>query len=1002
MESLKKDLMSARSKLSGVKKSFDDSSPSRSKDVSAAEPEQLGHDDEIADSDSDHSPQLEQELSARDAKIHNLETTVAALESEYKHNESRSSEVIIELRKRVAELELLLTKVTAERDELQSKFHAAESAIVDISNKYHACRAESELFKKKLRASQRTIEISKELEEDHIQKISDLQSQLAKSADALQSEQEQHAVTRNGLHEGAKAMVIAQNNAEKLRTQSNELTEEVKKVRKERDEIAESMEDLEHDYKVLETKYVTLGDDMASLRERGHDLLRERDDSWEQLQAALEKIGKPEKHLVSLASSIQVQTTGDATLEQPQEATKLAEPAVARMQSPADAHEQETQNCAPPKPPGSPPSAAIDATGKGSPAHFLNVQPNGGISTAVKTDTVPSPTVLTAGKGKPTNFDFKTMPIDALNPFSKLVGPGAVDAKDDGEASDEENRESTDKNNNNRDTTSQIVAAALGEQTLTEFGFKLKPIKLDQDSPKLASPIGTADVTQDHPAVRSEETAIGAAGDAVTSKEDEIYESSDSDSTVPGDVPSPIARARRSMPTSSSTTINSVAGSRELFIPGQEPVFTSGGPPIDEASTAADLPSEFAPVAEPPIVDEHADGLPSAVNSRSQDLPMITSNPPTASKAYRVSIPSEKTAEEEPPIGSQPESKATVTPKATPFSTPKPNPRTLNFKPSNLVPLVGLETSKESQTLWSNEVTNVSVPKGDGTEHADEGTSASKSSNAKAYVHKAAESAKPTDDSDTLQQQASPSTELSEHESPANEEEPEDEAVPDKGNFASFDALIADARAKRSQLGLSLKDEELDGEKFDETTSAESSLFGEWVEVASSCDETSQDGMSQDAITEDEPLQDGLSEAEHSHEELFGGEPSHNNPSKDDTLATEPPLTDPLAVDTPAGTATSSTVPVEEQQAQTSNPSPMQPAVPQQQRPWSDRMLSSRWAPSGANSLSDTRRQPRGNTQYSGNSHEDATGNGLGKHGGSRGSRGVGKGPRGNNHRRSK
>jgi uncharacterized coiled-coil DUF342 family protein len=1001
MESLKKDLASARSKLSGMKKAFDDSSPPRPKDVSAAEPEQLGHDDEIADSDSDRSPQLEQELSAPHAKIDNLEKTVAALESEYKHNENRSSEVIIELWKRVAELEFHLTKVTAERDELQSKFHAAESAIVDISKKYHSCLAELDRFKEKLRASQRTIEISKEAEEDHIQKISDLQSQLAKSADALQSEQEQHAVTRNDLHEGAKAMVIAQNNAENLRMQSDELTEEVLRVRKERDNIAEHMEDLEHDYEVLETKYVTLGDDMASLREREHDLLRERDDSREQLQAALEKIGKLEKHLVSLASSSPVQPTGNATLEQPQEATKLAEPAVARMQSPADAHEQETQNCASPKPPGSPPSAAIDAIGNGSPARNLNVQPNGGIFTAVKTDTVSSPTILTAGKGKPPNFDFKTMPVDPLNPFSKFVGTGAVDANDDGEASDEEDRESTDRNNNNRDATSQIVGAALGEQTLTEFGFKLKPVKFNHDSPKLASPIGTADITQDHPAVRSEETAIGAAGDAVTSKEDEIYESSDSNLTVPQHS-SPIAAARRAKSTSSSTIIDAVSGSRELSIPGQEPVFTAGGPPTEEASTAADLPSEFAPIAEPPIADEHADGLPSAVNPRSQDLPMINSKPPTASEAYRVSVPSEKTAEEEPTIGSQPKSKATGTPKATPFSTPKLNPRTLDFEPSNLVPLVGLETSKESQTLWSNEVTNFSVSKSDRTEHADEGTSATKSSNAKADVHKAAESAKPTDDSDTLQQQASPSTELFEHGSPADEEDAEDKAVPDKGNFASFDALIADARAKRSQLGLAPNDDELDGENIDETNSAESSLFGEWADIASSCDETSQDGMSQGAITEDEPLQDWLSEAEHSHDELLGGEPSHNNPSKDDSLATEPPQTDPLVVDAPAETATSPTVPVEEQQAQTSDPSPMRPAVPQQQRPWSDRMLSSRWAPNGANSLSDTRRQPRGNIQYSANSHDDAPGNGLGKHGDNRGSRGVGRGPRGNNRKGSK
>jgi chromosome segregation ATPase len=324
MESLKKDLTSTRSKLSGMKESFDDSSPPRSKDVSAVELEQLGYDDEIADSDSDRSPQLEQELSARDAKIDNLEKTVADLESEYKHNESRSSEVIIELRKRSAELELHLTKVTAEGDELQSKSHAAESAIVDISKKYHACLAELDLFKEKLRVSQCTTEISKEAEEDHIQEISDLQSQLAKSADGLQSERKQHVVTRNDLNEGAKAMVIAQNNAEKLRTQNDELTEEIRKVRKERDEIAGNMEDLEHDYEVLENKYVTLGEHMRSVRDIEHDLPSERDNFRELPQAAFRKVGKLEKHQVSLASSSQVQPTGDAASEQPQEATKLA------------------------------------------------------------------------------------------------------------------------------------------------------------------------------------------------------------------------------------------------------------------------------------------------------------------------------------------------------------------------------------------------------------------------------------------------------------------------------------------------------------------------------------------------------------------------------------------------------------------------------------------------------------------------------------------------------
>jgi hypothetical protein len=473
-----------------------------------------------------------------------------------------------------------------------------------------------------------------------------------------------------------------------------------------------------------------------------------------------------------------------------------------------DAHEQETQNCASPKALGSHPSTAIEVTGKESLARGPKLQPSGGLITAVKTNTVFSPTVLTAGKGGSTNFDFKTMPVDSRNPFSKFVGTGAVVSKDDGEASDEEDQGPADKSNN-KDANSPIIGAAIDEQTLTEVRFKLKPIKLSHDSPKLASPIVTADITKDLPAVRGEKTAIDAADDPVTSKEDEVYESSDSNPTVPGEVSSPTAPARRSMPTSSSTTIGSVAGIRELSTvstnwadhddeldiepcsksaprgiaainPDQEPVFIAGSPPTEEARTDGNLPSEFAPAVESPNANAHAYDLLSVVDSRSQDLPMITSKLPAASEAYRLSFPSEKTAEEELLIGSEP-SKATVTPKATPLSTPKLNPRTLDFKASNLIPLVGLETSKESQEPLGNEVTDFSAPKSDGTEHSDEGISATKSSNAKADVHKAAKSAKPTDDSGTLQQQASPSTELSEHGSPADGEEAEDKAVPDKG-----------------------------------------------------------------------------------------------------------------------------------------------------------------------------------------------------------------------------
>ncbi|KAH7073847.1 hypothetical protein BKA63DRAFT_604152 [Paraphoma chrysanthemicola] len=384
--------------------------------------------------------QLEHDLSARDANLSGLVKAAARRELQYKNNISRFAKTVADLDNTTSQAGFLVDKATANCNEMQSNIEAADAAAVEITEKYRVCSHELDRLKIEKETSRRKIESLMKADTTHLGEIDDLRAQVETLAEALILEQTQHAATRDDLKEHAKAMEIAQSDAEDLRSHNDDLIAE----RNEDSKVEEKLANLEFDHDELQQKLATLArkafslgcssdhhkkecDRLQELLEaQGQTVANQANAIYEinkKLQAALKKIEELER--------LQDATSGDVEAELSQEAVGTPDVCVAKGQChPTDTDKQQIAEFASPTPPSFPITGSIDE--ETSPFSTPNSIATGTSPLTTEARSVVSSSICVSEQSGCTIFDFKNMPFDVRKPFSKLVHPPTVAEKDAG------------------------------------------------------------------------------------------------------------------------------------------------------------------------------------------------------------------------------------------------------------------------------------------------------------------------------------------------------------------------------------------------------------------------------------------------------------------------------------------------------------------------------------------------------------------------------------------
>ncbi|KAH7089593.1 hypothetical protein FB567DRAFT_521075 [Paraphoma chrysanthemicola] len=204
----------------------------------------------------------------------------------------------------------------------------------------------------------------------------------------------------------------------------------------------------------------------------------------------------------------------------------------------------------------------------------------------------------------------------------------------------------------------------------------------------------------------------------------------------------------------------------------------------------------------------------------------------------------------EPPI--IPESaEVAVNPKATIFASTSWQPAATNSITKMFALKFGFRTSEENQARWENAMLGFITPRvGVDGASAPMDEASVKASLIAARVEEVRDKPGATKfDSDEQFPEQDPPPQLeqeSEQGVLTDEQAAEEVPLPDKGNFRSFSALIAAARAEREEVGLAPNDDNKDEDEFRDIPTDGQCLSVDILEDESSFEEITHDKVSKD------------------------------------------------------------------------------------------------------------------------------------------------------------
>jgi division protein CdvB (Snf7/Vps24/ESCRT-III family) len=378
MNTLKKDLKVARSELRGIKGQLNAVLPNTEEEdglpKSADEPEEAS--------------------------------------AEVKHEQS---ETVCDLRDRIGRLETAFATVTLQRDNLQNELDASEASFTDISDEFSKCHDELENIKSKALVWQAAIEQRRVDEEKQRRTISELQTQLTKSTEALEAERAESKIT------GA---ILKKTSARLGGTQT------LLKMSKSK------LQSLQAECDILQQERTAATKTQADLVYAAHAKDIELAKTQQELRAACDKVAELEGQRVALDTAVDAEdiaATSGTTIETPIKKSLIVELKFKKPIGPIaedTVKSGETSNTYPPsdipEPPFSSPNhSAIEKYDPTAPQRGMP------IAATVREDV--EPLISTPD---PTNKAYSTLKFTKIeahpnNPFSKLTPTPLGESSDD-------------------------------------------------------------------------------------------------------------------------------------------------------------------------------------------------------------------------------------------------------------------------------------------------------------------------------------------------------------------------------------------------------------------------------------------------------------------------------------------------------------------------------------------------------------------------------------------
>ncbi|KAF2031578.1 hypothetical protein EK21DRAFT_87845 [Setomelanomma holmii] len=793
IEALKKELESVLSSKGDETPDDNTAMDTRNNKIKpdGAEPDASEQQDHPASATGDRNIALQSDVSARNIQIQDVEKSVKSLKTEHERSKNCSSEIIEDLHERVNAVQNDLAWTSKERDELQSKLTVAE---VERSKQSGA----------------------------HLQRITSLEEQLAKSNDALNEEHEKFKTTREESGKHTKATTVAEQEVHDFRKDRSELNQKLKELRDNHDELTQDMRDLKEDKDKLTSE-------KAILEENVDDLLDKNEKLKDELQAEHKNFIKKTYEVYDLKKKLDAAEKKISELEKHQaaestwDALPAGEDAVAETsEEDEDASEREFQNGASTTPPSSPPPTGSDllkqvpfaslaisrSTELEHNSDATNTKQNDGISDTGKVNTALPATFPTVDEPAFTTVDFTVMPNEVSNPFSKFIEAPSADDDDDEDASttDEEHHNETD---DEKYLTSRAPTAVPTKQISQLSSFELDPVKAIKDSSESERPVVAEEIIEDAAPVGNEIPANAAEGTANSEVADSEHETVDQEL-----LPSLEGLAQKSAPPSSSAAPVDKGG-KAAFATSAPPKITYVTPFL-----ALQAASKERALQDDELDFEHVEIKSAATQARQVEQAPVRSKFPA--REGKSNAPS--------PVKTLP------APKAASRSLTTLNPLANEFKPSAGFSLWNPRTKEDEMAGWKNAMTKFLAPKVVSVPATKSPKKTSVPVAKAGAEHEVTRSANEMAIEKSVEQSGSSSSKNLETEPSGGEKQNTEPDLSNKGNFADFRVLIAKTKSEKQQVGKDqdggetaeeVIEDEYDDEESEDDESSEDSLAGD-------------------------------------------------------------------------------------------------------------------------------------------------------------------------------